>query len=664
MNIIDIIDTMDTMDKCKLFFLALSALFSALFVGVFLCKIIKEKFDFNISKSLNKDTSEPVLNKYIGTESFFYKKKNKEEINTGIKKYFRFLYLTYFSVCVLTLILSIFLIIGIFKNENYEMTNWRELEISGFSITAEVEKENADYERQEFITTHKDSLPFSLVLKYKSTWIDFRYPIDDTVRVNFVKFGKEKINDSVITLKSNKYGIELECKISRETNLNYKDIKYRADPEKNGYIIRTDTNEYVHKIIRSYPESAIMYQRFFNEYEPPPTLRDSLITLFIKNEIEKRAKKEEDKLIDSCTKEMVNDNINSLRKEKNFKEKEKNFTKEKRESFREKEKDKLKKDSLRIDTLTKSKQYRVLKEEIDSFTTKGIDSLTTKRIIDSLSKITEEIKITEKIKIPKKVKPKLTQTKNWYFTIASILSLFANVFYLLLFGFFNIETKLFTEERKSDVYRLYTVFVFGIFIIISLILFLDAYCPWYSNYSPIFSPSFLFVIRLIIALTSTIAVFGCWGSMNNLYTSFPWFFKFLMFFYAMSNFFELNLHYTDTPFNQVAELFLYFVGATAKIYVIYILLCWAPKYKRILWYSFTSINNFRTKNDYDNFVKIFDILKLEHENSELKRRPPDDPKKRTFDDELLKLKIENVILKEVFADVQPDHRIIKEIKDN
>jgi hypothetical protein len=124
----------------------------------------------------------------------------------------------------------------------------------------------------------------------------------------------------------------------------------------------------------------------------------------------------------------------------------------------------------------------------------------------------------------------------------------------------------------------------------------------------------MFAIRVVIALTSVIAIFGCWGSMNNSYSAFSEGFRFWMIFYAMTQIFEINLTYVDENFNKYAELVLFLVGIIAKFLMIRMLLYKLPKNKRAWWYFFTAVNNYRTENDYDDFKEIFD-----DENGEAKR---------------------------------------------
>ena len=213
------------------------------------------------------------------------------------------------------------------------------------------------------------------------------------------------------------------------------------------------------------------------------------------------------------------------------------------------------------------------------------------------------IEYTNKID-KEKIKP--TQEINLYLTFTTIFSLGANVFLLLFFGFLSAKTNLFQlKEKNTSTYLIFRNFVIGAFVVISLILFLDA-----IHFPPLrFSESFMFVIYLIAALTSVVAVFGSWGSMNNSYTLFsPWF-KLLIFFYAMAQFFELYFSYDDKLFSKYAELVLLIISAVVKVCIIVTLLCRFPKNKRALWYFLSTVNNIRTEEDYDDFVKIFNKRK-------------------------------------------------------
>jgi hypothetical protein len=618
--------------------------------------------------------NEENLRKYVGKTSFFYNYKNVDKINKGLQKNLRFLYSTWFYVCICTGIISLLSILGALQIDRLEKVNnwgnfnttelspidylekvitWGNLDTSKFSIIAAVEKENSDYERQKFITTTDDSSKFPLLIKYKSAWIDFRYPIDDTLTVDFVKFDTTKAKLLRIEKEIHSFNLDsLKKLVENSTDLTIKnfDIKDSGSvywisfkDSENDLKILLDSLQIdsiglqINSLdlqIDALKKRAKVFDRWFTNR---CKTKDNIIVYCVYPlKITLKGKRHQNIELKCIIETKLNDK--GLKYRANI-DKKGYIIKEDTNEYVHK--------IVRSDTEDTIKYQKFFNKcDLDSA---KIDTLK-KEIIGKVQK--ERGKEIE----GQKVKIKLIKTKDWYSTLTDILSLLANLFLLLFFGFLNTKTDLFSKnENKFDVFGLYRIFVIGIFFIILLILLLDAFFPWYSNYSPIFSSSFLFVIHLIIALTSIIAIFGCWGSLNNSYTSFPDFFKFWMILYAMTNFFELNTNYIDENFNKVADLFFYVVAIIAKISIIRILLYWAPKHKRILWFFFTAVNNFRTENDYEDFVKIFDIHKLERENAELKRKSDD------FDKTLLKLKQENVELKHDSDDLPLDLRILKEI---
>jgi len=585
--------------------------------------------------------------KYVGEASYFYKEyfksykssNNKyDELKLGIKKNLRFLYSTWFYVFFCTAIISVISIYQCRNEESFKkMINDKKIEQlmlkCSFSITADVEKENADYEKKQDIVTSKDSLRFPLLMKINC--IDSFPPIIDSFPI-----------------------LTYSCLISDTLTINF--VGYQA---KDTLTIKKDKNTN-NWIIKDYPLKDIdtVTVKFVNFV---PKKNDTVFTILKKTNTNNWKIKGKNGAVNFVVPQTYKGTytfiIDSLGIEFECKISREKNPKYKGIKYRAEE--------------DIGKNGSIIKEDNNEYIHKIVRSYPIETFIyqkffdryplspDNINKLIEKIEIRNEIKkLIEKEKLELkerTEITNWYSTVIAILSLFANVLLLLFFGFSNTKTDMFSrKENKSDVYVMYRTFVIGIFFVIFLILLLNALYPRYSNYSPIFSTSFLFVINLIIALTSVVAIFGWWGSMNSAYTSFPASFKLLMVLYAMTHFFELNIQYKDA-FNEVAELILYIVAIFAKVYIIFILLVWAPINKRILWFIFTGVNNYRTTEDYEDFAKIFDILELKQENKELKSKPKD----LNLDKTLLELKQENVKLKREYADVKSDHRIIKKIKN-
>jgi hypothetical protein len=222
---------------------------------------------------------------------------------------------------------------------------------------------------------------------------------------------------------------------------------------------------------------------------------------------------------------------------------------------------------------------------------------------DSISNIDEKKQAFEN-RLAKLYNPTPVIVKNIYQTSTTILSLLSNVVLLFFFGFLNTKTDLFGKEGDSKEYLLFKNVVIVIFFIILLIKTLGFLFPEIH-----FSKSFSFIIDIIIALTSVIALFGCWGSINNSYMSFKgWgWFIFLMLFYAMTQNFEINsmLSNNNNKLNDWIEFAFAIIRLLSKVFIIIILLYSLPKNKRALWSFFSLANNIRTKEDYEDFQQIF-----------------------------------------------------------
>ena len=689
--------------------LGFSALLSVIFIGEFWCR----------RKKISNVGELEILDDYFGKISFLHKennkenqtekdkKENKERIKRGLEKNMRFLYSTWFYVSLFTLFISVLSIFEQKKLYDLHQGNWDE-NTSCYTVTAEVEKENIDYKIEKNITTTKDSLPFTLILKYKNkdwwNWINFRCPIKDTIIVNFIEFDNNKSELSQIEKDfRTPDSVRIDSLKMKFKDYSTKDsVVYFINPKK----AEADIDSFKKTLEKSdslYLDSlnlkfVSLEKKHSNVLEKTKKYqtKDSVRFCFISS---KKFKTDFDIFLDSLKIDTwrdfkidsLGDRIKTLDKwwtvssceiankitvyfvypkritltspnGINLKcviKREKNTDNEGADN-EEKGGDKIKKDTNKyVHIIERSFPEDTLKHQ-RFFDEDSLNNCETKfnSIKDTIIENAKK-EATKKGKFEDDYEIKLKPTQNWFSTLETILSLLANVFLLLFFGFLNTKTDLFSKnEKKSGVFELYRIFVVGIFFIIALVLVLDTAFPWYSNYSPIFSQSFLFVINLIIALTSIIAVFGCWGSMNNSYTSFPWFFKLLMFLYAMTHFFELNIHYMEEDFNKWAVLFLYFIGVFAKGWIIYILLCWAPKKKRILWFFLTSVNNFRTEEDYDDFVEIFNIHELERENSELKKELTNNWNSHRT---LLRLKKKNVELKQKFDVLPTDSKIANKI---
>lgn len=647
-NIIDF-SSPESIENLKCVLLLFYSILSCVFIFLF----------FNKKKEISHvNINDKKLKNYVGKTSFFYQELYQKEfiikMNNGLQKNLRFLYSTWLYIFFITLLVSFVSLFEIEQINKLNVNKWKDLakEKKILSITAEVENENSDYEGQEFITILKDTIHFPLFVKYKSGLIDFHFPIEDSIRVT--------LDDFIIFNKANESLSNIELKFNTTDSLRIDSlyIKDSIDLIKRDYGKINNNNVYFFSSIFLKEE----FELFIDSLNNFSVMKKDSIIKGIKT-------------IDGWTTEHYKTDDNII---VNFVYPQKKIVQSINNTF-------IKLQyiiSRKNDSDKKGLEYKADIDKRNGFYIKKDTNTFINKILRSYPKDTfkyqmffDEYKTTDstqintivnKINDNNKGKNQLSIkshiTKNWYSTLVIILSLITNVFLFLFFGFLNTKTDLFSKnENKYDVYGLYRILVIGIFFVILIILLLNAYLPRYSNYSTFFSSSFLFVIHLLVSLSSVIAIFGCWGSMNNTYTSFPWFFKLLMFFYAMTQFFELNIQYNHTFFNQIAELFLYFMAIVAKVFIIYILLYWAPKNKRILYFFFTSINNYRTENVYDDFVKILNILELEQENNKLINMPDND---LCFDKTLLKLQQENVKLKKKYADIRANYIVIKETKDN
>jgi len=369
------------------------------------------------------------------------------------------------------------------------------------------------------------------------------------------------VNPNKMTLKSKIDSIEFKCQVKREEIADKKDIKFKVGVDSSKHDVTIDTIHYVNKILRSFPKDTIKYQTFFSTKQ----LHFPILPINTKQ---------------LNTQTILSDTI------------------------------KLYSQKIPIDKI----KLKYLTNPIDKikliYLTNPIDKI--KLIYPIIPNNT--IQLSSPILIDKIVNRILKKNiemphfeKNGYLTITEILSLISNLLLLWFFGFANTKTDMFSKnEKRTEEFRTYQFGLFGIFFLIVIILLINTFFPEYSKFSPIFSSSFLFVVYLIIAMSSIAAVFGFWGSLNNSYTSFPTRFKIVIILYAMFQFFELFLNYEDSHFNKLAEMALFLVSIIAKGSIIYILLWWAPKTKRILWYIFSTVNNYRTENDYDDFIDILD----------------------------------------------------------
>ena len=577
------------------------------------------------------DISVEKLTDYVGERSNFHtlchgnpnsndcsgnnknrKECGKEEIKNGLEKNLRIFYSRWFGVFV---IMAIIAIIMTFQYWFHPIDNHSLLEMTPerCSITVKV-KENKDYKiEKKSLVTSKDTLKFPVMMEIKSSdnnypWIKSSYVIDTII----VTFDSAVKLDSVkeLPIQSKKYSIPIICKIKREENSDLKDIKYRIDAiERHESIVKKDTNDIINSIVLWCPDNIdrtkreqffhqdTMQEEWFKKVEDtikPSLITNLLITNFIKDAI-KELKKElckEDSITpntDQCPPgDTYKKKLDALRSIIGLSKEEKNKSLNRFYNEFDKSLKKLEKRKQALLTTT-------LNAELDNIIT-GLNEVQKEK--KSKQTLLEEL---EKILKDHEIKP--PTIKNFYFTSTAILSLLVNVLLLLIFGFLNTKTDLFAKEKNSDDYVVYKNFVIGTFIVICLILLVNFFVSAID-----FSDSLMFVMYLLIAVTSIIAIFGCWGSMNNSYSKFPDWFTFSIIFYAMTNFFELYLPYVSAnSFSELIETFLFFVSCVGKWLIIWILLSWAPNNKRILWYFFTTTNNFRTENDYDDFKKIFSI---------------------------------------------------------
>ena len=573
------------------------ALFSCLLSFVFVIWFfIKKK---NIS---NVEINGEKMNDYIGKESFFRKEyckdreKTIKKLKNGLSKNLRFFYSTWLCVFIFTGFLYFTFTIQCFKEMEFtkleEIINKGDIKANDdaifkkyhFAIIADIESESPNYDiEKETIKTPKNFLEFPLKMRIKSPrgTIIRDYPLNDKITVDF-------------TLKNTEIARFIDSISQDAKTVHLIDSVLKKD---SSYPFGKDS---IIALLDSVSQDRITIRFVDNIF------KDTIIVQII-DSVMKRIEEEEYK---GKIKTFKSDTHNIPLKCKISREKKIVHRDIETLTSPEGEELKIKKDTnifiheiLLLDTIFAPKYYGFFEKSTLPYgkIKNLINTLKQqKKDLDSSSSKSGQSQHNGKKDDSFTIKP--VPVKNVYATFVTIFSLLANVFLMLFFGFLNTKTDLFAKEKDSNTYVTYKYFVIGIFIVIVLIQLLITFFPQIQ-----FSDSFIFVIRTIIALTSIIAVFGCWGSMNNSYSSFYPFFKFLMLFYAMSQIFGLNIDYTETSsFNKAAELFLLLVALVARWLIIYILLVKFPKNKRALWYFFTSTNNYRTINDYEDFVKIFD----------------------------------------------------------
>jgi hypothetical protein len=195
---------------------------------------------------------------------------------------------------------------------------------------------------------------------------------------------------------------------------------------------------------------------------------------------------------------------------------------------------------------------------------------------------------------------KTHKKKDIYQSLTTILSMLTNVFLLSFFGFLNTQTDVFDKEADADNYSLLRMTSIFIFVLVCVIEGLYTYLPT--------SPSLYFVMEIIVAIISVIAVFGIWGSMNNQYTNFHPFFKCVVFMYAGAQIFAVFLEVDKII--PVILLYMVVIGKFCIIWKIWKL----DTDKRMSWFFLNQANEKRT-NNYSAFVKLLN----EEENKENSR---------------------------------------------
>ena len=543
-------------------------------------------------KLTNEEGEEKIkekLKQYVGRTSFFYKtycepkhdgttKKETKYLKRGLLKNLRYFYSAWFYVFIITALLSAVSYVQYEYEKEFEILKCEKINTSECEIIADITKDTSDYKIEKgFLTTAKDSLKIPLKMRIfsRNNMIIKDYPLEDTIIVYF---------DKGVFLKNNNKNTKIEYKIEQEKKQPAKTKYITTCEKKDTCITIEDAPEYINKIKLPYPN---FIDTAISKYV---SLKDTIVTLTKNDSIQ-------NKNIDECISTKIaaqNDKMDSL-KEGNKGDSSINiFIYQNRKInalFTALKKNKIR--NSKLDTLIVKIDIR--NKKFDSYITelKNNDSIITTWILSQAENI-KELKDIQKTFTP-------ATKRNLYAIAKNILSLSANIILLLFFVFLNTKTDLFEKEKKSGPYMMYKNLIFGVFAAVVLIQLLSA-----LSLKITFSESFLFVIQLMIALTSVIAIFGWWGSMNNSYTSFYPILNFIMLLYAMIHFFEVSIVYPEANFNKLMEAALLIVSVLAKGIIIYILLVWLPNSKRALWFFFTTVNNFRTDNDYDDFVKIFD----------------------------------------------------------
>ncbi|MDR1926588.1 MAG: hypothetical protein LBQ13_02770 [Endomicrobium sp.] len=197
----------------------------------------------------------------------------------------------------------------------------------------------------------------------------------------------------------------------------------------------------------------------------------------------------------------------------------------------------------------------------------------------------EERKKREKFEI------KPLKCHRWWGIASEGLDMLMNVLLLILFATLHIRTKVFDKERHANSYTWIGTFVFFAF---GLIMALNIVNIFILNKKEID-----FLIDIVIAVFSVIAIFGIWGRLNNHYTKIDSLSKLILFIYATAQIFAV---FRD----RKIEMFwaLQIISIAGRITILYEIVHLFSK-KKIAWYYINEANEARTEKSLEEFQDIF-----------------------------------------------------------
>jgi hypothetical protein len=184
------------------------------------------------------------------------------------------------------------------------------------------------------------------------------------------------------------------------------------------------------------------------------------------------------------------------------------------------------------------------------------------------------------------------QHYRWLGIVSDGVDMFMNVLLLILFATLHIRTKVFENERNDNSYIWIGTLVFFAFGLITTLNIVNIFILDKKE-------TLDFLIDLVIAIFSVIAVFGVWGSISNNYTKINSVSKLILFIYATAQIFGV---FQD----RKVEIFmvLQFISIAGRMTIFYEIVKLFSR-KRIAWYYINEANEARTKKSLEEFQDIF-----------------------------------------------------------